>query len=112
MNQAGLAVDDITVLADGIAIVDDDVETLGSDWVAEGFVRHANVLPQEWFVQLVTYPEDGDVTVTRLLSGDATSGSWTIPLSNDVPSAVIVVSALASVTTEPAVYEYTLSAEP
>ncbi len=46
--QSGIwpVIDDVIVMADGTAIVDDDVEEQDSAWVAEGFVRHANVLPQ------------------------------------------------------------------
>jgi len=112
VNQAGLAIDDVVVMADGTAIVDDDVEEQDSAWVAEGFVRHANVLPQRWLLQLIEYGNGGEVTVTRLLSGGETSGEWTLPLGDTADSAVLVVSAAAPVTTESAPYEYSLTVAP
>jgi hypothetical protein len=107
VNQAGLALDDIEIVVDGERFIQDDVESGINNWIAEGFVRHANVLPQAWLVQLITY---GDQTnVTRLISTDATSGAWTIPLDSETTRAIIAVSALAPVTTEAATYEYVLT---
>lgn len=112
VNQAGLAIDDFVVMADGTAIVDDDVEEQDSAWIAEGFVRHANVLPQRWFVQLIEYSNGGEATVTRLLSGGENSGKWTLPLGDTVDYAILVVSAAAPVTTELAPYEFSLTVAP
>ena len=81
-----------------------------TEWVAEGFVRHANILPQEWIIQLVTF---GDETqVSRLLFLDGTSGEWTIPLVVRLRNAVLAISAVAPFTTEEAVYRYNLLQEP
>ncbi len=108
VNQAGFAVDDLTLTVDGQQVFSDDVEQDDTgDWIAQGFVRHANVLPQEWIVQLVTY--GGTPQVQRLLMLDATSGEWDIPLSPEHKRAVIIVSAIAPVTTEPATYEYSFT---
>jgi hypothetical protein len=90
----------------------DDAETQDPAWFAEGFVRHANVLPQTWLVQMVMASRSG-MTVERLLRMDErTSGTWTIPFTNDHREATITISALAPVTTEPAVYEITLTEIP
>ncbi|HQE93588.1 MAG TPA: immune inhibitor A [Anaerolineae bacterium] len=106
VNQAGFAVDDVELIVDGQTLFSDDIEGGDGDWIAEGFVRHANVLPQEWIVQLVTY---GDTPqVEQLLMLDGTSGEWTIPMSNQQNEAVIAISALAPVTTEEATYEILL----
>ncbi len=107
VNQSGLALDDIEIMVDGETLVADDVEQGAGDWQAEGFVRHANILPQEWIVQLVTLGQTPDVQ--RLLLADGASGSWSIPLSDQIDQAVITISALAPVTTEAASYEYTLA---
>ena len=112
VNQAGFAVDDIAVVADGDLLFFDDVETTGDAWIAEGFVRHANVLPQKWIVQLITFDRAGDISVERLLFGDETTGLWTIPLALKRDRAILTISALAPVTTEIALYEYTLSSKP
>lgn len=109
VNQSGLAIDDVEILADGQSIFSDDVENGVGEWIAEGFVRHANVLPQEWIVQLVLYGDDP--TVERLLIGGETQGDWVIPFDARTDKAVIIVSAIAPITTEAASYEYTLTPE-
>ncbi|MGC9521717.1 MAG: hypothetical protein ACP5HG_07525 [Anaerolineae bacterium] len=110
VNQAGLALDDITISVDGEMIFSDDSESESEGWIPEGFVRHANVLQQGWLVQIVSFGEE--TTVSRALTGDGAAGEWTIPLSPQADRAVIAISALAPFTTEPAVYEYTLTDQP
>ncbi len=110
VNQPGLAIDDITITVNGEEILNDDSETLDSGWIAEGFVRHANILPQEWIVELITFGDE--TTVQRLIMADATEGEWTIDLgSNGAKEAVLIVSALAPITTEAAPYEITVKPE-
>jgi len=109
VNQAGFAIDDITITADGEQILFDDMESSTGDWIAEGFVRHANVLPQEWIVQLVALGEQPQVQ--HLLLADATDGEWVLPFTSRMDKAIIAISALAPVTTEAANYEYTLTPE-
>ncbi|MBN2006353.1 MAG: immune inhibitor A [Anaerolineae bacterium] len=110
VNQAGFALDDVEIVVDGRTVFFDDMEMHADGWIDEGFVRHANVLPQTWIVQLVL---DGpEPQVERLLVQNGTSGTWTIPLSNQQNEAVITVSALAPVTTEVATYEILLEPVP
>jgi hypothetical protein len=110
VNQAGFALDDVAIVVDGLTVFFDDMEKHTDGWIDEGFVRHANVLPQTWIVQLVL---DGpEPQVERLLMQNGTLGTWTIPLSNQQNEAVITVSALAPVTTELATYEILLEPIP
>jgi len=110
VNQSGFALDDVEVIVDGQTLFFDDMETHNGDWIAEGFVRHANILPQTWIVQVVI---DGDEPqVERLLMQNGTSGTWTIPLDRQQSEAIITVSALAPVTTEVATYEILLEPIP
>ncbi len=109
VNQPGLAIDDLEIIADGSTLIEDDMEEEDPAWITEGFVRHANVLPQEWLVQLVTFGNDTEVE--PLIIADGTEGEWTLPLSVNTDRAVIVISALAPVTTESAPYTYVLSEE-
>lgn len=110
VNQAGFALDDVEVIVDGQTLFFDDLETHTGEWIAEGFVRHANILPQTWIVQVVI---DGDEPqVERLLMQNGTSGTWTIPLSSQQNEAIITISALAPVTTEVATYEILLEPTP
>ena len=108
VNQPGFALDDIRLTVNGATVFLDDAETEDTAWIAEGFVRHANVLPQEWLLQTVTFGRDG-VAVTSLLPWGATSGSWQLPLSRQTNRVVFVISALAPVTTEIAPYQLIIS---
>ena len=81
----------------------DDAETGDGGWEAKGFVRHANVLPQRWLVQLITASQDG-MTVERLPVEQDQTGRWNIHLGGDVDRAVIAISGLTRGTTETARY--------
>jgi len=110
VNQPGLALDDLTIMADNRTLLEDDVEQSEGDWIAAGFVRHANVLAQEWIVQVVTYGSDGPQVTPLLLAAEgATSGGWQLPLDSHNDRAVIAISALAPATTESATYTFTLT---
>lgn len=101
VNKPGFVVDDVAIPEIGYF---SDFETDDGGWEAGGFVRHANVLPQEWLIQLVLFGPE--TTVQRLGLNPDRSGRWEIPLGPQVGRAVVVVSALAPVTTEPASYQY------
>ena len=104
VNRPGFAVDDVSIAEIGYT---SDFETDGDEWEAAGFIRHANVLPQEWLVQLVLY--GNQTTVQRLPLNDDQTGEWEIPLGGNVRQAVVAISAFAPVTTEPASYNYTVT---
>ncbi|MBN1873809.1 MAG: immune inhibitor A [Anaerolineae bacterium] len=107
VNQSGFAIDDVEVIANGQVILSDDIESDKGDWIAEGFLRHANIIPQEWIVQAVIFSDTP--TVERLIMLDTATGEWTLPLNRSTDRAIITVSAIAPVTTETATYEYTLT---
>ena len=107
VNQSSWAIDDIEILSDGEQIFQDDAEKELTDWIPAGFVRHANVLPQEWSVQLITYQND-QPQIQRLILGAQSSGEWHLPFNDQSKRAVLIVSALTPVTTEPAAYELNL----
>ncbi|MCD4738006.1 MAG: immune inhibitor A [Anaerolineae bacterium] len=107
VNQPSWALDDIEIVTDGELLFQDDGEKEIAGWIPTGFVRHANVLPQEWIVQLVTY-EGSHPQISRLLLADDTEGEWLIPLNSETKRAVITVSAIAPITTETATYEFNL----
>ncbi len=108
VNQPGFALDDVEILIDGSVAFSYDFEEEDDSWLAEGFVRHANLLPQEWLVQLVTFGPETRVE-PLLLAGEGTQGEWIIPLDNQTRRAIIALSALAPVTTEVATYELTFT---
>jgi hypothetical protein len=104
VNRPGWALDDISIPEIGFF---DDVETGLNHWQAEGFVRMDNILPQRFLVQFV---EIGDEINLRPMTLDQTNyGSATITgLGSTVKRAVLIISGLTPVTTEPASYQYSI----
>jgi len=103
VNRPGFALDDVAIPEIGYF---SDFEADGGGWEAAGFVRHANVLPQRWLVQLVLFGPRP--TVQRLDLNPDQTGEWEIPLGGGVDRAVVVISAYAPVTTEVASYQYSV----
>jgi immune inhibitor A len=102
VNTPGLLLDDVAVPEIGYAA---DFEAGDDGWESAGFVRHANVLPQRWLVQLVLF--GGGTTVERLELDADQVGEWPIPLGEGSRyRAVVVVSAVSPATTELAPYSY------
>ncbi len=103
MNHVGLCVDDISIPELGYS---DEIEG-DEQWIAEGFIRTDNILPQRFLVQLaVLGPE---VRVQRMELTQAQIGRLVVDgLGSEVERAVLVVSGLAPVTTELASYQYTI----
>jgi len=101
VNRPGFVLDDIA-----IPEIDyfSDFEEDEDGWEPAGFIRHANVLPQRWLVQLILYGPE--TTVQRLELDKDQTGEWSIPLEGHTDRAVITVSGLAPVTTEIASYSY------
>ncbi len=105
VNRPGLAIDDIAIPELGYR---DDVESGEGDWQAQGWVRVTDHVPQEYLVQVITMGDD--TQVQRLALDEENQGALTIAgLGRDVDYAVLVVSAVAPVTTEWASYRYTLT---
>jgi immune inhibitor A len=85
-----------------------DVDSGDGGWQAEGFIRHANVLPQPWLVQLISVSQNS-TTVERLPIANDQTGHWNIGLGPEVERAVLVISGAAPVTTEPAEYWFAVT---
>lgn len=103
VNRVGFCVDDIA-----IPELDyfDDAEG-DEQWIAEGFIRTDNILPQRFLVQLIVLGPD--VMVRRMELDEAQAGLLVVEnLGGEVEKAVLVVSGLAPVTTELASYEYSV----
>jgi immune inhibitor A len=101
VNRPGLVLDDIA-----IPEIDyfSDFEKDADGWEPAGFIRHANVLPQRWLVQLILFGRE--TTVQRLELNEDQTGEWVIPLEGRTDRAVITISGLAPVTTEMGSYSY------
>ena len=95
LNRPGLVIDDVEIPEIGFK---DDAET-DTGWVAEGWIRTINFVPQTFIARLIGFGKDGSATVTRLPINDDNSGRWDIPLST-LNQAVIVVSGMAPKTND------------
>ena len=100
VNRPGLCLDNIELGAIGLT---DDVEEGEGDWRYQGFIRHDNVLAQCYVVQVVEFGRE--VRVRRMPVGPDGRGEWIIQgFGDEVPRALLIVSAIAPVTTETARY--------
>jgi immune inhibitor A len=96
----GFVLDDVALPEIGYA---DDVEGDEGGWQAAGFVRTNDLVPQDYLVLLIGLGTP--ITVTRLPLQDDRTGEWTVLLgSEELREAVLVVSGLAPLTTQPAPY--------
>ncbi len=99
---AGLAIDDIEIPEINFR---DDAENNDNGWLAEGFARIDNLLPQKFIVQAISFGTTPQVTPIQL---DAQNrGTFTTHgLGQDVSRVVIAVSGSTPITWEPAEYQY------
>ncbi len=101
VNHPGLLLDDIRIPELGFA---DDVEAGDGGWLAEGFVRMDNLVPQRWLLRAVV-EGSRETQVEEVPVAEDGRAEW-VPRA--LPSAaqrvVLVVSALAPATTERASY--------
>jgi hypothetical protein len=102
-NSPGFFIDDIEIPELGFR---DDSESEIGGWAANGFLRSAGILPQEWLLQLIVQAEGG-TTVEQLQLNPDNTGKWELKLSQD-ETAVLVISGLTRGTTEKAQYKYRL----
>ena len=105
VNYPGFFVDDIAIPEIGYQ---SDFESDDGGWQAEGWIRTDNVLNQRWLLQLI----EGDrreLSVRRVaVDGEGVGRTAIDNLGVNGRAAVLVISALAPVTTEVAPYEFTL----
>ena len=102
VNQSGWLIDDIRIPAIDYFT---DFESGTDDWQSEGWLRTDNLLPQRWLLQVLELQENVLSNVIRV-QNDAT-GRETITVNGlgSGKTAVLAISALAAVSTEPAEYE-------
>ena len=105
INESGLCIDDITLLPFGST---DDVESGENGWRASGFIRHDNLLPQRYILQVVEFarePSPKSPQIRRIPVRSDGSAEWTIPsFGGDIGSILLIVSAVAPRTTESTSY--------
>jgi immune inhibitor A len=96
VNLPGLAIDDVEIPEINYK---EDFEKGDGGWQPAGWVRTNNFVPDTFIVQLISFGQDGNKTVTRLPLNADNTGQWDIPLST-LKQAVIAVSATAPKTSE------------
>ncbi len=102
----GLLLDDISLPEDEEDHEQGEVET--SRWSAQGFVRTDGLVPQDYVAILIS--EKQDITIERLPLAEDRSAAWTVPLgSGGLQEAVLILSAMAPQTRQPAPYQLTIS---
>ena len=101
VNRPGFVLDDIAIPEIGYF---SDFEEDEDGWEPAGFMRHANVLPQRWLVQLILFGPE--TTIQRLQVEEDVASEWVIPLDSSTDRAIVTISGLAPVTTEVASYQY------
>jgi hypothetical protein len=105
VTHAGFFVDDIEIPEVQYRY---DAEVGDDGWQAKGFIRLANILPQRWLVQLVSFGDNG-IAVERLPIASDQTGRWNIHLGQDVERAVLAISGLTPGTTELARYWFAVA---
>jgi hypothetical protein len=106
VNSPGFAIDDIRLPELNYS---DDAEMLDQDWLAEGFIRTDNLLPQRFTVQIIEFDSAGRVSVFRLPLDETNQGRYQLTKHGQRLKAVLILSAQAPVTTGPAHYTYSLA---
>ncbi len=101
VNRPGFILEDVAIPEIGYF---SDFEEDRGGWEPAGFIRHANVLPQRWLVQLILFGPE--TKVQRLELNEDQAGEWVIPLEERTDRAVVTISGLAPVTTEMGSYSY------
>jgi hypothetical protein len=106
-NQYGMALDNLSITADGETLESSDFEADNGGWDGAGWVWIDNVLPQSAWVQ-VTQRSGETLDVTRWRYPDEQPGS--VELIDGVDEVLVVVSPFALQTTVP--IDYTLNITP
>ena len=98
LNNAGLALDNIELEAIDYSA---DFENDDGGWVAEGWLRTDNRLPQSAWLQVIQRQDDA-ITLSRWqVSGEA---QFNVPIAPDAEQVIIAISPFAPVTTEDTTY--------
>lgn len=107
VNLNGFSVDDVSIPEIGFR--DDAEQDMG--WDARGWVRTNNLVAQSYMVQVIEFGKD--IQVKQIPVTAQNTANFTIPgFGTGLNRAVIVIAALAPVTTQPAAYELNVAQGP
>lgn len=106
ISRIGWFVDDIRIPAIDYA---SDFETGPDGWESNGWLLTDNQLPQRWLLQVLEFEDETLIDLRRVTVNEA--GKAAVELANlgNGRSAVLAISALAAVTTEPGAYQIEVS---
>lgn len=106
VNYPGFFIDDVS-----IPEIDyfDDMENGAEGWVSEGWILSDNILRQGWLLQLIELEDGQDPVITRIPVDENGVAQWTVENLGRRKNAILAISGLAPVTTERALYEYTIT---
>lgn len=101
LTFGGFAIDNIAIPE--IEFYDDAEADTG--WIANGFVRATSYIPQQWHLQLIRFEKDVPIVMALELSEENTA-IIDIPLTDSGGGRpILIVSASAPMTLQPAIYE-------
>jgi len=103
VNGEGFLLDDVEIKAINFI---DDFEVPDGEWVAEGFVRIENTLPQIFSVSVIE--KDRGLNIEKFIFEKQTEISYSVYNSDKKIHEIIVVSGLSSYTHIPAQYEISI----
>jgi len=103
-NASGWFIDDLQIPAIDYAT---DFEENLDGWESEGWLLTDNTLDQDWLLQLMIFDDDQLVAVDRVPVADDGRALVATPNRERGPRAVLAISAMAPISTEPASYELT-----
>jgi hypothetical protein len=105
VNKPGLLIDNLRIPEIGWQ---DDGESGEAGWTSEGWILTDNSVAQRWLVQVLEVGR-GTVTVERMEIGPDGRGEFRIENMGDLNEVMLMISAIAPVTTEKAGYRYTIT---
>ena len=106
VNYPGFFVDDVSIPEIGYF---DDMESGAEGWTSEGWILSDNILRQGWLLQLIELEDGQDPVITRIPVDENGVAQWTVEALGRRKNAILAISGLAPVTTEKALYEYTIT---
>jgi immune inhibitor A len=106
VNYPGFFIDDVSIPEIGYF---DDMESGAEGWASEGWILTDNILRQGWLLQLIELEDGQDPVITRIPVDENGVAQWTVENLGRRKHAILAISGLAPVTTEKALYDYTIT---
>lgn len=108
VNYPGFFVDDVSIPEINYS---DNMESEDSGWTSEGWILTDNILRQRWLLQVVELENGKDPVITRVPMDENGVGQVTIENLGRNKTAILTISGMAPVTTEKALYEFSVTAQ-